>query len=129
MDKNGYIRTGVYSFDDVHKYVEIETTNQDLVSFDKDLMKMGSDRYKTFKFKGSHCVKCNINGVFYAKERFKRQSKIESFHFNLYAIDKDEVEVLMAKDHIIPKSKGGLDCLYNYQPMYTVCNRLKGNKI
>ena len=35
--------------------------------------------------------------------------------------------VLMTKDHIIPKSKGGIECITNYQPMCLKCNQEKGD--
>lgn len=125
--KDQYIRKGIYSIDSVLKHVELETTKKELVNFDGDLIKMGSDRYKTFKFKGIECVECGVVGKFFAKEKFAKESKIESYHFNLYAIDADGNEVLMTKDHITPKSKGGKDLLDNYQPMCTVCNTEKGS--
>lgn len=46
---------------------------------------------------------------------------------NLYGYDKDGNEVLMTKDHIVPKSLGGRNCLENYQTMCCVCNCNKGN--
>lgn len=33
----------------------------------------------------------------------------------------------MTKDHITPKSKGGLDKIENMQTMCIVCNQEKGN--
>jgi len=36
-------------------------------------------------------------------------------------------EVLMTKDHIIPKSKGGKNTLKKYQTMCTHCNCRKGS--
>lgn len=35
----------------------------------------------------------------------------------------------MTKDHIIPKSKGGIDDLSNYQTMCERCNKEKGNEL
>lgn len=124
-----YIRKEIYAIEDVHKHVNIDSTKKDIVMFDGDPIKMGSDRYKTFKFKGLKCVCCDLVGSFYAKERFTRHSKIESYHFNLYAIDKNGNEILMTKDHITPKSKGGPDNIENYQPMCSPCNTEKDNKI
>ena len=43
-------------------------------------------------------------------------------------IDDNGQEVLITKDHIIPKSKGGKDKLDNYQTMCVRCNKRKGNK-
>jgi 5-methylcytosine-specific restriction endonuclease McrA len=37
---------------------------------------------------------------------------------------KDQIDI----DHIIPKSKGGSDALYNLQAMCRHCNRSKNNK-
>ena len=49
------------------------------------------------------------------------------FHLNLYGINNGE-EVMMTKDHIVPKSKGGSNGLKNMQTMCTVCNEIKGNR-
>lgn len=44
-------------------------------------------------------------------------------HFNLFADDGS----LITKDHIVPKSKSGKDCVSNMQPMCKACNTEKGN--
>ena len=49
----------------------------------------------------------------------------QSPHFNLYAEENARL-VLMTKDHILAKSKGGTDELANYQTMCSTCNNLKG---
>lgn len=47
----------------------------------------------------------------------------------LYAVDDNGDEILMTKDHIIPRSKGGIDDISNYQTMCKLCNEAKGNKL
>ena len=38
-------------------------------------------------------------------------------------------EMMMTKDHILPRSKGGANRLENYQPMCSKCNCKKGDRI
>ncbi len=83
-------------------------------------------RLRTFKIKGIFCVTCGIKGDVFYKEKTKNDLR---YHLNLYAINSSGHEVLMTKDHIIPKSKGGLDRLDNMQPMCTKCNSKKGNRL
>ncbi len=122
------IRKGIYQVHELLDHVEMEHTKKDVLYLDGDAIKLGSDRYKTFKFKGLACVVpgCGLVGSFFAKE-MGTGSKIISYHMNLYALDGDGNEVLMTKDHIIPKSKGGKDFIENYQTMCTVHNCEKGN--
>lgn len=81
-------------------------------------------RYKTFIEKGYTCVCCGRVGAYYALEKFIGSKKPRA-HFNLYSSD----DVLMTKDHILPKSKGGADCIENMQTMCTICNGTKGNTV
>lgn len=85
-----------------------------------------SDRYKVFFTKGYKCAKCGLEGSFFALE--KNTPEDGRYHLNLYA-KKDEEEILMTKDHIIPRSRGGKNSLDNYQTMCTICNCKKGNNI
>ena len=128
---SGLIRKSVYSVDQVlAKVVPHATTPQAKKAakrdFDGDMIGMGSQRYQVFKHKGTTCVCCGLEGSFFAKERHE---KVKTYHFNLYGINADGLEVLMTKDHIIPKSKGGKNELENYQPMCTVCNFEKADKM
>jgi 5-methylcytosine-specific restriction endonuclease McrA len=52
----------------------------------------------------------------------------DKFHLNLYGIDSNGREVMLTKDHIIPRSKGGKNKLSNYQPMCIHCNKKKADK-
>lgn len=97
--------------------------------YDGDMMKMGSDRYYTFK-KSLCCVHCGIVGSFMAKERHVKHDGTplsESYHFNLYGIDKEGNDILMTKDHIKAKSRGGKNSIRNYVTMCAPCNEEKGS--
>ncbi len=63
---------------------------------------------------------------------------METPHLNLYHVQEEEEKgewknlakdgmVLMTKDHIIPRSKGGPTTLENLQTMCSICNGKKGN--
>jgi 5-methylcytosine-specific restriction endonuclease McrA len=91
------------------------------------MVKMTSQRYAVFQ-KSLACAKCGIVGSFFAIERPIFPENVK-YHLNLYAIDKDGNEVLMTKDHILPRSKGGHNNLSNYQTMCYPCNFEKGNTI
>lgn len=89
-----------------------------------------SDRYKTFFTKGYTCPVCGTKGVYFALECSGDPSnKNHRYHLNLYGINSQGEEVLMTKDHILPKSKGGKNALENYQPMCASCNSKKGNEL
>ena len=96
------------------------------VNLDGDIIKGNSQRYQTFFTKGIKCGCCGIEGKYFAKEKVTCD---KSYHLNLYAIDENGKEVLMTKDHILPKSKCGQDHVDNYQPMCVRCNKAKGNNI
>ncbi len=120
-----YFRKETYKTDQILK-------NYNYQEFDLDGDKIKpSSRYALFKDKGIKCIKCGISGSFIAKEcNLNLYLKgINSFHLNLYAITRNGDEVLMTKDHIIPKSKGGENSLSNYQVMCQKCNLRKGNKL
>ncbi len=87
---------------------------------------MASHRLQTFSCHGIKCVGCNLEGQFFAIERYPQDV---SYHLNLYSLDIDGKEILMTKDHIIPRSKGGKDVLTNYQTMCSPCNIQKGSKV
>lgn len=96
------------------------------VEFDGDTIKANSLRYQVFFTKGMTCPICGATGAFFAKEKHPNDV---SWHLNLYALDEDGNELLMTKDHIFPKSKGGTDDLSNLQPMCARCNYNKGDSI
>lgn len=130
FDSSQLERKETYSIEEVEEKVKDvlfeKKRNLSKVNFDGDMIKGNSQRYQTFFTKGCRCVKCGIEGKYFAKEK---HLKDKSFHLNLYAIDENGKEVLMTKDHIIPKSKGGADDISNYQTMCERCNEAKGNRL
>ena len=102
--------------------------------YDGKRVNMSSQRYQLFATKGLSCVCCGITGSFFSLDESSHIQKgaeepILGYHFNLIALDDDGNEVLMTKDHILPKSKGGKDYLSNYQTMCVLCNLKKANNI
>lgn len=84
-------------------------------------VKVNTTRLQLFKFKGIDCVSCGLKGAYFAIEQYDDHV---SPHLNLYSSN----NILMTKDHIIPKSKGGGDFLDNLQTLCTNCNNEKGNR-
>jgi len=78
-----------------------------------------SDRYKVFFALGTRCIACGLEGTIWAMEK---HGGAERYHLNLYGLDKDGKEVLLTKDHIIPKKHGGPNLLSNYQVLCKPCN-------
>lgn len=89
---------------------------------------LNSLRYKVFKKFGTKCVTCGIEGAYFALEQCIGVSE-DRAHFNLYALDADKKEIMLTKDHIIPRSKGGKDRLDNLQPMCSFCNLNKADTL
>lgn len=142
--KQIYLCVGIYTIDEVLPYVVFHSTIQALIkrgvkrgsrewfdathrTYEGINTNMTSNRYRVFATKGLTCVNCGIKGEFFSLERHKA-SIHDKYHFNLYA-RKNEKDILMTKDHIIPKSKGGKNCLNNYQPMCAECNFRKADKV
>lgn len=119
----------------VQTQIRLQSADMDLVWW--HWVNTRSDRYELFATKGVKCVSCGIEGSFFALERstkcnhdrHQKNRQQRRPHFNLYAVREDGQEVLMTKDHILPKSKGGKDRLENYQTMCKVCNETKADSL
>ena len=121
------IRKQIYTIKEVHDKVRPHIPRQpNLVIYDGDEIDMESQRYAVFKRDKCICIKCNLEGAYYAKEKSTGQENSKRFHFNLYGI-KNGKEIMFTKDHIVPKSLGGKDHLENYQTMCSECNSKKRN--
>jgi hypothetical protein len=121
-DRKRLIHIGVFELDDVIPFVTAEDSKKDYrVGDEVYQVRMNSDRYHVFKL--NHCcVSCGLAG---SKMILDMNPGDTSPHFNMYAVEHDRL-VLMTKDHILAKSKGGTDDLDNFQVMCSVCNNLKG---
>jgi len=117
---------GTFAPDDVLPHITRERTRRDYAGDDGRVwqVRMNSHRYWTFR-RSLSCVVCGIEGTVMSLERTEGTGGQP--HFNLYATAGDGKRVLMTKDHIEPRSKGGCDGDGNFQTMCTVCNGLKSN--
>jgi hypothetical protein len=85
-------------------------------------VKLNSTRLRLFKH-SRQCVVCGLEGL---KMVLEAPGNGDPPHFNLYA-EENGKPILMTKDHIIPRSKGGHDALSNLQVQCCICNGLKAN--
>jgi 5-methylcytosine-specific restriction endonuclease McrA len=121
-DRNKLIHLGMFDPEEVFPYVVEEDVKKEYIINGKSyLVRMNSDRYHVFK-KNRKCVSCGLSGDIMALDMNVGDT---SPHFNLYA-EEDGRLVLMTKDHILAKSKGGGNELDNYVTCCAICNNLKG---
>lgn len=95
-------------------------------------LKIGTSKFKTFIKSGATCVACGLRGEYFVIERvfpppFPPNSGA-GWGLQLYGV-KDGKEVLITKDHIMPKSKKGSNHIDNLQTMCYPCNYAKGPKV
>lgn len=102
-----------------YKIVEKISIPEAIDRIKKGLIK--SDRFKHVMRLGDTCVKCGLKSDHVMLGR----DKGGSLHWDLYAKD----DTMMTIDHILPRSKGGVDKHKNYQLMCMPCNESKGNMI
>ena len=82
-----------------------------------------SKTLKTFYYRGVVCAFCGIEGI-----RFREVKHSNKTHLQLFG-SKDNVEILMTCDHIIPQSKGGSSSFFNLQTLCYQCNSDKKDLI
>ena len=125
-----YITIGRFETDEVFPHLTDNKRDKKVFKVNniEYLVKMNSLRYKVFQ-QNLNCAICNIKGSYFLLQKSRLE---EVFHFNLYAEDSlkmnDGEIILMTKDHIVPKSKGGKDIISNLQTMCAICNTLKASQ-
>ena len=126
---NGLERLGILSIDDVRKlYREAKNKKTKYLVINGVTVKMSSQRYVVFlETSGTKCKCCKKEATYFAVERQK--GSCEHYFLNLYNKEKKKPEVLMTKDHIIPRSLGGRSTIENYQTMCQTCNSRKGSEV
>lgn len=127
VKKPPYIRAGIVSLDILPDLIDERPAGR----YKKMLgviVKMSSQRYVVFQ-NSLKCCKCGLVGVYFAAEKTRGSRQDSTYHLNLYAVNEHGKEVLMTKDHILPRSLGGKDEHSNYQTMCVRCNNKKGNKL
>lgn len=96
---------------------------------------INNDRYYLFRNQKS-CAGCGVIGtrLFLCEDIQQSEALgVRRFHFNLYGQNVDTNDcmkdhfVLMTRDHIVPKSLGGIDSIDNYQTLCWNCNVLKSD--
>lgn len=98
-------------------------------------VKTSSLRLELFR-QNPKCVSCHRIGQLWILESHRRN---EPPHLNLYHVGEEDCGewkklckdglVMMTKDHIVPRSKGGPTTLENLQTMCAICNGKKGNQL
>lgn len=86
-----------------------------------------TDRYENLYVNGLVCKSCGLKASFAAIE--KNSDSKNKFHINFYGTRAtDGKDLLLTKDHIYPRSLGGLDSINNYQTLCASCNGNKRNR-
>lgn len=113
-----------YSLDEVFQSMD---SSRGRKAFLPDGMSFKRTSQRLALFRKNHiCVDCGIEGNLFVLES---HHKGQTPHMNLYSVDADGKMVLMTKDHILPRSKGGLNVMENYQTMCQICNAIKGDSM
>jgi hypothetical protein len=122
-DRKQLIHLGEFKLEDVLPFITEEETRREYQIGEQAFnVRMNSDRYFVFK-ENACCVACGLQGT---RMMLDMNPRDNSPHFNLYAEEYGRL-VLMTKDHVLAKSKGGADKSHNFQTQCIICNNLKSD--
>lgn len=88
----------------------------------------GIELFKSLRGQPIKCYKCGCTADRWIADKHSNDRQGPPV-LNLYATAKKGELVLMTRDHIIPKSVGGVDRIENLRPACAVCNEGRGNKL
>ena len=119
-------RLGNFRLDDVLPYLMVPGSSMPpMRDFLGHTVHVDSIRLQLFATRECKCVECGLEASHFGLDLPVNHSRP---HLNLYAM-KDGREVLMTKDHRIPRARGGKDTLSNLDPMCADCNTAKGDTL
>ena len=126
IKKQQYERIGSLDIEKVFPLIEEHFHNPKKmrVHIEHYFVNVNSLRLKSFLLHGISCSCCETQASFFAVERSTGTQ--ESYHLNLYGIDKDGAEVLFTHDHILARGLGGKDSIENTRTSCGPCNWKKG---
>lgn len=90
-------------------------------------VRINSSALRMFK-KSPKCKHCGVEGNTFVLLRDKK-TQTSRPHLAFFHKQKNGTLLLMTKDHVLPKSKGGENRQENIQTLCQICNGAKGNKV
>ena len=120
------LRFGSYSVAEVFDAMNSVSVRGRVSLSDGLTFRCASHRLVMFRDQGTACVSCDVVGTVFIAES---HSEGDVPHLNLYAVLPGGNFVLMTKDHVHPKSKGGRNVQENYQVMCGPCNWKKSDTL
>jgi hypothetical protein len=103
----------------------VRSTRGKRVVLDGDTVNVSSLRMRCFKAHGVVCKACGLDGTYFRKERHSGQ---DTYHLNLYGVNKSGHEVMLTADHVQAVGVGGRRyAISNLQTMCHPCNNRKGD--
>lgn len=88
----------------------------------------GAALFETLKNTDISCWKCGCKADRWIVMRGVAENPFAKPVLNLFAIRQGEL-VMLTRDHIIPKSVGGMDDPKNLRPACIICNNERGNEL
>jgi len=123
---HAYERLGVFAISAVLPHVPKKQGKKVVRMYAGKHISIGKKKLRIFANKGTKCPSCGLEGTLIALER---QPNATTYHFNIYGVGEDGVEIQFTLDHIIPRARGGSNDESNLQPMCEPCNVRKADRV